>query len=238
MRKKLLSLIVLMVFLLSFVTACSKPNQNTVNGKQEQTNQTVSKEQKDDQDDGDTNDDKYDNKDNDKNNNKDSKDDDKKDNKKDQDNDQDDDKNNQNSKDDSKNTKDSKDDKNDNDDKSDDSLIDEDGHYTSKDEVALYIHTYGKLPNNYITKGEAKKLGWDSKKGNLFEVTDGKSIGGDKFSNREGKLPKEDGRKWYECDIDYDGGHRGAKRIVYSNDGLIYYTDDHYETFTLLYEGE
>ena len=219
MRKKLLSFVILMVFLLSFITACAKPKQNTVNGKQEQTNQTVSKEQQDyqdDQDDGDTNDDNKDNNNDDKNDNKNNQDEDK----------------------DDQNSKDNKDDKNDNDDKSDDSLIDEDGHYTSKDEVALYIHTYGKLPNNYITKGEAKKLGWDSKKGNLFEVTDGKSIGGDKFSNREGKLPKKDERKWYECDIDYDGGHRGAKRIVYSNDGLIYYTDDHYETFTLLYERE
>ena len=113
--------------------------------------------------------------------------------------------------------------------------IAEDGVYTSKDEVALYIHAYGKLPSNYISKSEAKKLGWVANKGNLLSVCDGCSIGGDKFTNREGNLPKKDGRQYYECDIDYKGGTRNAKRIVYSNDGLIYYTGDHYNTFELLY---
>ena len=111
--------------------------------------------------------------------------------------------------------------------------IDENGEYTSKDDVALYIHTYGKLPKNFITKSQAQSLGWES--GPLWEFAPGKSIGGDTFGNREGLLPKASGRKWYECDIDYDGGSRGAKRIVFSNDGLIYYTDDHYESFTRLY---
>lgn len=110
--------------------------------------------------------------------------------------------------------------------------------YSSKEDVALYIHTYGKLPSNYISKSQAKDLGWDSKKGNLWGVAKGKSIGGDRFSNRERTLPYKQGRQYYECDIDYDGGHRGAKRIVYSNDGLIYYTEDHYATFTLLYGQE
>lgn len=114
----------------------------------------------------------------------------------------------------------------------------ENGSYSSKEEVALYIHTYGKLPSNYITKSEAKDLGWDSKKANLWEVAKGKSIGGDRFSNRERTLPYKQGRQYYECDIDYDGGHRGAKRIVYSSDGLVYYTEDHYATFTLLYGQE
>lgn len=116
--------------------------------------------------------------------------------------------------------------------------ITEDGHYTSKEEVALYIHTYNKLPPNYITKREASELGWEASEGNLWEVTDKKSIGGDKFYNREGKLPKKEGRQYYEADINYEGGYRGPERIVYSNDGLIYYTDDHYETFTLLYGDE
>lgn len=116
--------------------------------------------------------------------------------------------------------------------------ITEDGHYTSKEEVALYIHTYDKLPPNYITKREASELGWEASEGNLWEVTDKKSIGGDKFYNREGKLPKKEGRQYYEADINYEGGYRGPERIVYSNDGLIYYTDDHYETFTLLYGDE
>jgi len=116
--------------------------------------------------------------------------------------------------------------------------VTENGSYSSKEEVALYIHTYGKLPSNYITKSQAKDLGWDSKKANLWEVAKGKSIGGDRFSNRERTLPYKQGRQYYECDIDYDGAHRGAKRIVYSSDGLVYYTEDHYATFTLLYGQE
>lgn len=107
--------------------------------------------------------------------------------------------------------------------------------YSSRDEVAAYIHQYHELPRNYITKEEAQKLGWDSNKGNLWQVTDHKSIGGDVFGNREGLLPKAPGRQYFECDIDYYGGYRGTKRIIYSNDGLIFYTDDHYRTFTSLY---
>ena len=114
--------------------------------------------------------------------------------------------------------------------------VSEDGEYTSKEEVALYIHLYNHLPGNYITKSEAQDLGWDSSKGNLNKVAPGKSIGGDKFGNREGLLPKKDGRVYYECDIDYKKGSRNAKRIVFSNDGLIYYTEDHYESYELLYE--
>ena len=113
--------------------------------------------------------------------------------------------------------------------------IREDGTYTSKEEVALYIHTYGKLPSNFITKNEAKKKGWESGKGNLNKVCPGCSIGGDRFSNYEGYLPEKEGRKYYECDIGYKSGTRNSKRIIYSNDGLIYYTDDHYNTFELLY---
>lgn len=116
-----------------------------------------------------------------------------------------------------------------------DSSVKEDGTYTSKEEVASYIHKFGKLPSNFITKNKAKDLGWDSKEGNLDEVAPGKSIGGDRFGNYEGMLPEEDGRTYRECDIDYEGGFRNEKRIVYSNDGLIYYTEDHYETFTQLY---
>lgn len=122
-----------------------------------------------------------------------------------------------------------------NEDADDSASIDEDGSYTSKDEVALYIHTYGHLPSNYITKRDAEDLGWNSKEGNLWDVADGMSIGGSKFGNYEGLLPEKSGRKYYECDIDYDGGYRGAKRIIYSNDGLIFYTEDHYKTFEQLY---
>ena len=116
--------------------------------------------------------------------------------------------------------------------------IDEEGWYYSADEVALYLHLYGHLPDNFITKNEARDLGWDSQAGNLDEVAPGMSIGGDTFGNREGLLPKADGRKYYECDVNYEGGYRGEERIVYSNDGLIFYTDDHYESFELLYGEE
>lgn len=114
----------------------------------------------------------------------------------------------------------------------------EDRTYTSREEVAEYLHIYGHLPDNFITKKEAKALGWVSSEGNLAEVAPGKSIGGDYFGNFEGNLPEKDGREYHECDIDSDGGYRGAKRLVYSNDGLIYYTEDHYETFELLYGEE
>lgn len=115
--------------------------------------------------------------------------------------------------------------------------IDENGWYYSKDEVALYIHTYGKLPSNYITKKEAEKLGWTG--GSVQKYKKGAAIGGTYFGNYEGLLPKKNGREYYECDIDTNGkSSRGAKRIIYSNDGLIYYTDDHYESFTLLYGEE
>ena len=118
----------------------------------------------------------------------------------------------------------------------DELTVSEDGEYTSKEEVALYIHLYNHLPSNYITKNEAKELGWVSSEGNLNKVAPGKSIGGDKFGNREGLLPDKKGRVYYECDIDYVKGSRNGKRIVFSNDGLIYYTEDHYETYELLYE--
>lgn len=116
--------------------------------------------------------------------------------------------------------------------------IDEHGSYTDKESVARYLFTYKRLPGNFITKQKARDEGWVAEQGNLWEVTDQMSIGGDRFMNREGLLPEKSGRKWYECDIDYKGGNRGAKRIVYSNDGLVYYTDDHYDSFTEIKESE
>ena len=113
--------------------------------------------------------------------------------------------------------------------------IEEDGSYTLKEEVALYLHLYGHLPDNFISKREAQELGWDNKKGNLDQVAPGKSIGGSHFGNYEGMLPEKKGRKYYECDLEYEGGYRGAKRLIYSNDGLIFYTEDHYKTFEQLY---
>ena len=113
----------------------------------------------------------------------------------------------------------------------------EDGEYDTKDEVALYIHLFGHLPKNYITKADAQALGWSG--GSLEPYAPGCSIGGGYFGNYEGHLPAGKGRTYTECDIDTRGAKsRGAKRIVFSNDGLIYYTDDHYESFTLLYGGD
>ncbi|XID91916.1 ribonuclease domain-containing protein [Paenibacillaceae bacterium WGS1546] len=98
-------------------------------------------------------------------------------------------------------------------------------------EVSDYIRTYGRLPDNYITKKEAEKLGWVPAEGNLDRVAPGRSIGGDRFRNREGLLPEAQGRIWHEADINYEKGPRGADRIVYSNDGLIFMTTDHYRSF-------
>ena len=115
--------------------------------------------------------------------------------------------------------------------------IDEEGWYYSADEVALYLHLYGHLPDNFITKSEAASLGWEG--GSVEPYAPDHVIGGDKFGNREGLLPDAKGRYYYECDIDTLGeDSRGAKRIVFSNDGLIYYTEDHYESFVLLYGEE
>jgi len=113
--------------------------------------------------------------------------------------------------------------------------IDENGSYTSKDDVALYIYTYGCLPQNFMTKNEARALGWEG--GGLEDYAPGMCIGGDYFGNYEGLLP--DG-EYRECDIDTLGADsRGAKRIIYTEDcSTIYYTDDHYASFTLLYGEE
>ena len=112
-------------------------------------------------------------------------------------------------------------------------VLEEEGSYTSRDTVALYLMKYGTLPQNYITKAEAQALGWEG--GSLLEYAPGKLIGGDRFGNYEGALPEAEGRTYTECDIDTArADERGAKRIVFSNDGLIFYTEDHYQTFTLL----
>ena len=107
--------------------------------------------------------------------------------------------------------------------------------YDQKEDVALYLHIYYKLPGNYITKDEARKLGWEG--GSLSEVVEGKCIGGDDYGNYEGTLPEDE--EYHECDINtLHSKTRGAERIVYSEDWDIYYTEDHYETFELLYEGD
>lgn len=114
----------------------------------------------------------------------------------------------------------------------DTAAVDEDGTYTTKEEVAEYLHIYGHLPSNFITKKEAKALGWEG--GSLEPFAPGKCIGGDYFGNYEGLLPED--KDYHECDINTLGAEkRGAERIIYADDGSIYYTDDHYESFTQLY---
>ena len=117
-------------------------------------------------------------------------------------------------------------------------LVEEDGWYDDVETVAAYLIAYEELPDNYLTKKEAESLGWVSREGNLWDVAEGMSIGGDYFGNYEGLLPEG---KYRECDIDYDGGYRGEERLIYTTQGdlYIYYTDDHYESFELIYaEGE
>ena len=110
-------------------------------------------------------------------------------------------------------------------------VIDEHGTYDSKDDVALYLYTYGHLPDNYMTKKEARELGWDG--GSVERYAPGMCIGGDYYGNYEGNLPDGD---YHECDIDTLGENsRGPKRIVYDDED-IYYTDDHYNTFEQLYD--
>ena len=101
--------------------------------------------------------------------------------------------------------------------------------------IADYIFEHGKLPDNFITKKEAQALGWDSSYNYVSDVAPGKSIGGDRFGNYEGLLPSKKGRTWYEADCYYTSGKRNAYRILYSSDGLVYYTDDHYESFTQMF---
>ena len=97
--------------------------------------------------------------------------------------------------------------------------------------VDLFVATYGKLPDNYLGKKNAQKMGWDPKQGNLAEILPGMLIGGDRYKNRDGRLPDAPGRVWYEADFDYTGGYRNDCRLLYSNDGLIFVTYDHYLTF-------
>ena len=104
--------------------------------------------------------------------------------------------------------------------------------------IADYIFENGTLPPNFIRKQEAEALGWDPRRNDLSDVAPGMSIGGDHFGTYEGALPKVKGRKYYEADANYTGGNRGAERIIYSNDGHVWYTADHYRTYTELYPGK
>ena len=102
---------------------------------------------------------------------------------------------------------------------------------TAERRVAGYLQQHQQLPDYYITKSQARREGWDASKGNLCDTLPGKAIGGDRFSNREGRLPQQQGRKWFEADVNYRCGHRNADRLLYSSDGLIFLTKDHYRSF-------
>ncbi|HIC8644717.1 ribonuclease domain-containing protein [Elizabethkingia meningoseptica] len=102
---------------------------------------------------------------------------------------------------------------------------------TAEKVVVDYVKKNKKLPDYYITKREAREKGWQPSKGNLCEVLPGRAIGGDYFSNREGRLPKEQGRKYFEADVNYDCGRRDAERLVFSNDGMVFISKDHYKSF-------
>ena len=101
--------------------------------------------------------------------------------------------------------------------------------------IADYLFAHGELPDNFLTKKEARALGWDSSRNYVSDVAPGMSIGGDRFGNYEGLLPQVKGRQYYEADCWYTGGKRNAYRIIYSDDGHVWYTEDHYQTFTELF---
>lgn len=102
---------------------------------------------------------------------------------------------------------------------------------TNDEIVVKYLKEHGELPDYYITKSEAKSLGWIPSKGNLCEVAPGRAIGGDIWTNRQKSLPTKSGRKYFEADLNYNCGNRNADRVVFSNDGLVFVTFDHYRSF-------
>ena len=102
---------------------------------------------------------------------------------------------------------------------------------TNDEIVVKYLKEHGELPDYYITKSEAKSLGWVPSKGNLCEVAPGRAIGGDIWTNRQKSLPTKSGRRYFETDLNYNCGNRNADRVVFSNDGLVFVTFDHYRSF-------
>ncbi len=102
---------------------------------------------------------------------------------------------------------------------------------TNDEIVVKYLKEHGELPDYYITKSEAKSMGWVPSKGNLCEVAPGKAIGGDIWTNRQKSLPTKSGRRYFEADLNYNCGNRNADRVVFSNDGLVFVTFDHYRSF-------
>ncbi|WP_407405096.1 ribonuclease domain-containing protein [Chryseobacterium sp.] len=100
---------------------------------------------------------------------------------------------------------------------------------TNEKTVIDFVKKNHQLPNYYLTKNEAKKLGWIASKGNLCEALPGRAIGGDKFGNREKQLPL--GEQYYEADVNYHCGNRQTDRIIFTKNGNVYLTKNHYKTF-------
>ena len=100
---------------------------------------------------------------------------------------------------------------------------------TNEVKVINYVKSNHELPEYYITKSEARKQGWVPSEGNLCDVLPGKAIGGDKFSNREKTLPS--GKQYCEADVNYNCGNRNADRIVFTKEGEVYLTKNHYKSF-------
>ena len=100
---------------------------------------------------------------------------------------------------------------------------------TNENQVIDYVKSNHHLPDFYITKSEAKRQGWTPSQGNLCDMLPGKAIGGDRFSNREKQLPK--GEQYYEADVNYNCGNRNADRIIFTKNGDVWLTKNHYKTF-------
>ncbi len=86
------------------------------------------------------------------------------------------------------------------------------------------------LPDYYISKEDALAIGWKLSKWPSNFVP-GKTITAGLYKNLDGHLPQATGRIWHEADINYKTGKRNSQRVLWSNDGLIFVTYDHYETF-------
>ena len=109
------------------------------------------------------------------------------------------------------------------------------GPMEAAQELADYIFEHGELPENFVTKRQARDMGWQKNYRYPGDISPGLTIGGDYFGNYQQKLPDVKGRKYYEADCFYHGGKRNDYRIIYSNDGHVWYTGDHYVTFIELF---
>jgi ribonuclease len=95
------------------------------------------------------------------------------------------------------------------------------------------LRATGRLPANYVTKSAAVAAGWTPGKP-VGSAIPGAQIGGDVFQNTSSILPSTPGRVWYETDVGLSSTVSRSKqpgtRLLYSNDGLLYVTSDHYNS--------